>query len=282
MPIAVTCPSCGKSGLAPDQLAGKTIRCKQCSTDFEAKAEQPTTASPSAQVSPDTPPTQTTPERPKVNTKRDYESDWVKPTVIGGVVVLILGIPLLFVDSDIAKQLGVLVMSIGLIVIITPLGLQWRLKGLGEKGSAMAAMARASWGSEEPADLIPGIMAFKGEEVVKREDRVRLNVPTKDMLVGWKAANAPGFPMSISLILTTHRLVVAAPDQGTGALGMWRVNELKGVQIETVSDIPSLILWRGGGNELLPGQMAFSVAQPQVWEKALKEAKFTAVPTELE
>ncbi len=38
MPLNATCPNCGKSYQAPDSMAGKSVRCKACSTVFRIEA----------------------------------------------------------------------------------------------------------------------------------------------------------------------------------------------------------------------------------------------------
>src|SRR4051812_9217684 len=38
--IKVLCPSCGKSGMVPDQLAGARIRCPKCQTVFQISTGQ--------------------------------------------------------------------------------------------------------------------------------------------------------------------------------------------------------------------------------------------------
>jgi hypothetical protein len=43
MPIAELCPKCGKSLKAPDQLAGKRVKCLQCQTSFTLSAASPVT-----------------------------------------------------------------------------------------------------------------------------------------------------------------------------------------------------------------------------------------------
>lgn len=40
MPVMAVCPSCGKSYQAPDSMAGKSVRCKQCQTVFRIEAPE--------------------------------------------------------------------------------------------------------------------------------------------------------------------------------------------------------------------------------------------------
>jgi predicted Zn finger-like uncharacterized protein len=43
MPLVIGCPKCGKKYQVGDNLAGKQVRCQQCSTAFVAAAQQPAT-----------------------------------------------------------------------------------------------------------------------------------------------------------------------------------------------------------------------------------------------
>ena len=146
-------------------------------------------------------------------------------------------------------------------LVVVPL-INRRIAGTASKVRREERLAEQSWGTDPSRNISPGVVAFKDERELKRESPVTVFLSADS-------------PMEITLILTTHRLLVCArqPLKEPGAAGMWRLGELQEVSAAHGPQGALLRVKRVGSaaSDLVAPQ--FFVKDPGAWADAILAAK---------
>lgn len=171
--------------------------------------------------------------------------------------------------------------EIGILMHGTPWNVyEIQLHGTKAREATLEQQALASWGTETPEHITPGVTGFRGERELKRQVAANIHCLVKDIRGGWQTVEGDKYPLRGTLVLTTHRLMVigTTPRGPGGALGMWKLGELGELGIDRKLKPPLLRFRRPGGNlgELIPLNAGVDVSDAAGWLRAIQEARAAA------